>query len=46
MFVSGFNINLQVAVSIQLQLYRELCDKAFNDSHERFAGQVFRQTTR
>ena len=29
MFASGFNINLQVAVTIQLQLYRESCDRAY-----------------
>ena len=33
MFVSGFNISLQVAVSIQLQLYRELCHRASNMTH-------------
>ena len=43
MFVSGFNINLQVAVSIQLQLYRKLCDRASNDSHEKYTGHVYQQ---
>jgi len=39
MFVSGFNINLQVAVSIQL--YKELCNRASNDSHEKYTVQVY-----
>ena len=36
----GININLQVAVSIQLQLCRELCDRASNDSRNKHTGQV------
>ena len=39
MFVSGFNINLQVAVSIQL--YKELCNSTSNDSREKYAVQVY-----
>jgi len=40
MFVSGFNINLQVAVSIQL--YKELCNRASSNSHEKYTVQVYR----
>jgi len=39
MFVSGFNINLQVAVSIQL--YKELCNRTSNDSREEYTVQVY-----
>jgi len=39
MFVSGFNINLQVAVSIQL--YKELCNRTSNDSREKYTVQVY-----
>jgi len=39
MFVSGFNINLQVAVSIQL--HKELCNSTSNDSREKYAVQVY-----
>jgi len=39
MFVSGFNINLQVAVSIQL--YKELCNRTSNNSHEKYTVQVY-----
>jgi len=39
MFVSGFNINLQVAVSIQL--YKALCNRASNDSSEKHTEQVY-----
>ena len=39
MFVSGFNINLQGAVSIQL--YKELCNRASNDSREKYTVQVY-----
>jgi len=38
MSVSGFNINLQVAVSIQL--YKELFDRVSNYSHEKYTVQV------
>ena len=34
MFVSGFNINLQEAVS--RQLYKELCDIQLKASHEKY----------
>ena len=43
MFASGVNINLQVAVIIQLQLYRESCDRASNDSDENYTKQVYQQ---
>jgi len=39
MFVSGFNINLQVAVSIQLS--KELCNRASNDSCEKYTVQAY-----
>jgi len=39
MFVSGCNINLQVAVSIQL--CKELCNRASNDSREKYTVQVY-----
>ena len=39
MFVSGFNIDLQVAVSIQL--CKELCHRASNDSRKKYAVQVY-----
>ena len=38
MSVSGFNINPQVTVS--LQLYKELCNRASNDSREKYTVQV------
>jgi len=41
MFVSGFNINLQVAVSIQL--YKELCYRASSDSREKYTVQVYQR---
>ena len=43
MFVSGLSINLQVAFSVQLQLYKALCDRASNNSHEKYTGQVYQQ---
>jgi len=39
MFVSGFNINLQVAVSIQM--YKELHNRASNDSREKYTVQIY-----
>ena len=39
MFVSGFNINLQEAVSIQL--YKELCNRASNNSREKYTVQLY-----
>jgi len=39
MFVSGFNINLQVAVN--MQLYKELCNRASNGSREKYTVQVY-----
>ena len=43
MFVSGFNVNLPVVVTIQLQLYRGSCDRASNDLLENYTGQVYKQ---
>ena len=43
MFVSGFNINLQVDLSLQLQLFRESCDTASNNSHEKYTEQAYQQ---
>ena len=43
MFVSRLSINLQVAFSVQLQLYKALCDRASNNSHEKYTGQVYQQ---
>jgi len=39
MVVSGFNINLQMPVSIQL--YKELCNRASNDSCEKYTVKVY-----
>ena len=39
MFVSGFNSNLQVVVS--MQLYKELCNRTSDDSREKYAVQVY-----
>jgi len=39
MFVSGFNIHVQVAVSIQL--YKEFWNRASNDSRKKYTVQVY-----
>ena len=45
LFRYAININLQEAVSIQPQLYRELLDAASKDSYERYTGQVLSAAT-